>query len=210
MFQFARLLNLQGDPRQTMTWASEVTGYVNDHSGLDVSLWSVVFGYPVGTVAWSTIVESRAQLAAETDQLVADGGYLDMVAKAQEWVTAPAEDLFRSVVVGGPGDEPPAPGSVASVTQAVAATGKMPDAIAWAADMAEYGSGVAGVPISLLVNAYGDFGGMAFITLAGDMAAADDMAATVRADAGYIERIKASAGLFVDGSARQSLLRRVV
>jgi hypothetical protein len=85
----------------------------------------------------------------------------------------------------------------------------MPDAIAWATDMAEYGSGVAGTQISLLVNAYGDFGGMAFITLAADMAAADEMAATLRADAGYLDRIKASEGLFVDGSAHQSLLRRL-
>ena len=209
MFQFARILTLQGDTRQTMAWAAEITGYVNEHSDLDVSLWGSVFGYPVGTVGWSTMVEGRAQLAAETDKLAADDSYLDMVAAAQEWVTTPAEDVFRSVVVGGPGEEPPAVGSVASVTQAVAATGKMPDAMAWAADMAEYGSGVAGTQISLLVNAYGDFGGMAFISLAADMAAADEMAATVRADAGYLDRIKASEGLFVDGSAHQSLLRRL-
>lgn len=110
---------------------------------------------------------------------------------------------------GGPGDAPPAVGEVASVTQAVAATGKFPDAVAWATDMADYGSSVVGTQISLLVNAYGDFGGMAFISVAPDMATADAMAETVRADAGYMERIQASAGLFVDGSAHQGLLRRL-
>jgi hypothetical protein len=209
MYQFARLLNLRGDARETMAWASEVTGYVNEHSELDVSLWGAVFGYPVGTVVWSTIVEGRAQLAAETDKLTGDDSYLDLVAKAQDWTTTPAEDVFRSLVFGGPGDAPPAVGAVGSVTQAVAATGKFPDAVAWATDMAEYGSGVIGTQISLMVNAYGDFGGMAFISVADDMASADRMAETVRADAGYLERIQASAGLFVDGSARQGLLRRL-
>jgi hypothetical protein len=100
-------------------------------------------------------------------------------------------------------------GAVASVTEAVAATGRMPEAAAWAVDMAEYGSGVTGVDISLLVNVYGDFGGMAFISVVPDMAAADAAAATIRADAGYMERISASTGLFVDGSAQQNLLRRL-
>lgn len=208
MFQFARLLNLRGDARETMAWAAEITGYVNEHTDLDVSCWAATFGYPVGTVGWSTIVEGRAQLMAETDKLTADNDYLDLVMKAQDWVTAPAQDIFRSIVTGDPNAEPPAVGAVASVTTAVAATGKMPDAIAWAMDMAEYGSGVVGTQISLLVNAYGEFGGMAFISSAPDMAAADEMADTVRADAGYLERIKGSAGLFVDRSAHQGLLRR--
>lgn len=209
MFQFARALNLRGDARETMAWAAEITGYVKEHSDLDVSLWGAVFGYPVGTVAWSTIVEGRAQLAAETDKLTADNGYLDLVMKAQDWVTTPAEDIFRRVVHGGPADEPPAAGAVASVTQAVPATGKMPDALAWAVDMAEYGSGLAGTQVSLLVNAYGALGGMAFITVLPDMAAVDALTAAVQADAGYIDRIRASAGLFVDGSATVSLLRRL-
>ena len=68
---------------------------------------------------------------------------------------------------------------------------------------------IDGEGTSVPVNAYGEFGGMAFISLASDMAAADEMAATVRADAGYLERITASAGLFVDGTAHQSLLRRL-
>jgi len=209
MFQFARVLNLRGDVRETLAWASEVTAYVNVNSGLDVSLWGAVFGYPVGTVAWSTIVEGRAQLADETEKLTSDNDYLDLVMKADPWITNPAEDIFRSVVHGGPGEEPPAVGAVASVTEAVAATGRMPEAAAWAVDMAEYGSGVTGVDISLLVNVYGDFGGMAFISVVPDMAAADAAAATIRADAGYMERISASTGLFVDGSAQQNLLRRL-
>jgi len=208
MFQFARRLNLRGDARETMAWATEMTSYVDDHTDLDVSLWGV-FGAPVGTFAWSTFVEGRATLVAATDHLGADDGYHDLVMKARDWITAPAEDVFRSVVYGGPLDEPPPLGSVASVTETVATTGKMSEAVGWATDMAEYGSSVVGSRITLLVNAYGDFGGITFISVARDMTATDELSATIRSDIGYVERIKASEGLFVDGSARQTLLRRL-
>lgn len=209
MYQFARVLTLQGDTRETMAWAVEITGHVNDLTGLDVSLWGSVFGYPVGTVAWSAIVEGRAQLAEETAKLAGSNDYLDFVMKAEDWVENPAEDIFRRIVHGGPGDEPPAVGAVASVTQAVAATGKMPEAVAWAIGMADHATSVSGVPVSLGVNAYNDFGGMAFISTQPDMAAADAAAEAVQGDDGYIERIGRSAGLFVDGSAHQSLLQRL-
>ncbi len=209
MFQFARLLTLQGDQRETSAWAGEVTAYVNANTDLEVSLWGAAFGHPVGTVAWSSMVEGRAQLFGEQQKLLADGAYLDLVAKAQDWVSAPAEDIFRSFVHGNPPEEPPAVGAVAAVTQAVAATGKMPEAMAWATGMADHASSVIGSPVGLFANAYGDFGGFAFITLQPDMAAVDASTDAVRTDAGYMERIAASAGLFVEGSAHQSLLTRL-
>ena len=209
MYQFGRLLTLQGDPRETMPWATEVTAHVNSLTDMNVTLWGTVFGYPVGTLAWSAIVEGRAQLGAEMVKMPADNAYLDLVSKAQDWVTAPAQDIFRKVVHGGPGDAPPAVGAVASITQAVAATGKMPEAVAWAVDMAQHASSVTGTNVSLLVNAYGDFGGMAFISTVADMATADAAADALQADADYVGKIGASSGLFVDGSAHQSLLQRL-
>jgi hypothetical protein len=208
MYQFARLLTLQGDTRETMPWASEITAYVNANTEMDVSLWGSVFGYPTGTLAWSTIVEGRAQLGGEMAKLTTDNAYLDLALKAQDWVTGPAEDVFRSLVHGGPADEPPAVGAIASITQAVAATGKMPEAVAWGVDMAQHASSVTGLAVSLLVNAYGDFGGMAFISTAADMAVADASGDALQADADYVAKIGASAGLFVDGTAHQSLLQR--
>ncbi len=209
MYQFARILTLQGDPRETMPWAAEVTAKAKAVTGLDISLWGAVFGYPAGTLAWSTIVEGRAQLSGAMSKLPADNAYLDLVVKAREWTTGPAEDILRSAVHGGPGDEPPAVGAIAAVTRAVAATGKMSEAVAWAVDMAQHASSVTGTNVSLLVDAYGDFGGMAFISTVADMAAADATADALQADADYMGKVGASAGLFVDGSAHRSLLQRL-
>lgn len=210
MYHFARLLTLQGDQRETTAWAMEVTAHVNTLTDVDITLWQAEFGYPVGTFGWSTIVEGRAHLAAETAK-IADGGdaYFDLVAKAQEWVTGPAEDVFRSFVHGGPGDDRPEVGAVASVTEAVAATGKMPEAMAWAVDMAEHASSVIDLPVMVELNAYGPFGGMAFLTVSPDHATVDAQVDVVRNDTGYMEKIAASAGLFVEGSAHQALMTRI-
>jgi len=188
-----------------MPWALEVTAHVNAKTDMGVSLWGSVFGYPVGTVPWSTWVEGRAQLSAEMAKLPTDAAYLDLALKAQERVTGPAEDIFRSLVHGGPAAEPPAVGAIAAVTQAVAATGKMPEAVAWGVDTAQHATSVTGHP----VNAYGVFGGIAFISTAADMAAADASGDALQADADYIAKISASSGMFVDGSAHQSLLQRL-
>jgi hypothetical protein len=209
MYQFGLLLTLQGDTRETMPWASEMTAHVNANTGLDLSLWGSVFGYPSGTVAWSAMVEGRAQLGGEMAKLATDNAYHDLRSKAQEWVTGPAENIFRSVVHGAPGDEPPAIGAVASVTTAVAATGKMAEAVGWGVDMAQHASSVTATPVLLLVNAYGDFGGMAFISTVADMGVADSSADALQGDSDYIAKIGASSGLFVDGSAHQSLLQRL-
>lgn len=209
MYQFGRILGLTGDPRDTLGWAVEVTGMVNDLTDMNVNLWGTRFGYPVGTVAWATIVEGRAQLAEETAKLTANNDYLDVVTKALGWATGPAQDIFRKVIHGGPGDAPPAVGSVASITQAVATTGKLPEAMAWAIDMATHASAVTGNQVNVLMNAYTDFGGMAFISTVPDMAAADAASDALESDAGYIEKLGGAAGLFVEGSAHQSLLQRL-
>jgi hypothetical protein len=209
MYQFGLLMTLQGDTRETMPWASEMTAFVNANTGLDVSLWGSVFGYPTGTIAWSTMVEGRAHLSGETAKLGANKAYLDLASKAREWATGPAENILRNVVHGGPGGEPPAIGAVASVTQAVAATGKMAEAVGWGVEMAQHASSVTATPVALLVNAYGDFGGMAFISTVADMGIADSSADALEADPDYIAKIGGAAGLFVDGSAHQSLLQRL-
>ncbi len=209
MYQFARVLTLRGDQRQTGAWAIQITEKAKELSGLDISLWTSIFGYPVGTIGWSSIVEGRAHLAQATAALAADNEYLDLVMEAADWVVDPAEDIFRRFVHGGPAEDRPPVGAVASVTEGVATGGKMADAIAWAVNMAEHATNVAGSQVALLVNAAGTFGEMAFISVYPDHAAADAAAEAVQADAGYLDKLSGAAGLFVEGSARQRLLQRL-
>ena len=76
MLLFSRVLTLTGGPRRALPWALGVTSYVNDHSDLDVTLWSGTFGYPVGTLAWSGVQPDLASAEAAEAKINADPDYL--------------------------------------------------------------------------------------------------------------------------------------
>lgn len=208
MYQFSRLLTLSGSPRQTLPWATEVTAHVNQHSALDVTLWGGAFGHPVGTVAWSTIVESRAALAEATAGLLADDSYMDLVEAGADFVDSPARDVLRQLVHGTPPEEPPGIGAVAATTTAIGAA-PLGDVITWGVEMAELGSTVTGANVAFLVDAYGAFGQVTWITVMADMAAADAASEAIIGNADYLAKVAEAGEMFVPGSGQQALLTRL-
>jgi hypothetical protein len=208
MLLFSRIVTLGGSPRRSVPWAAEVTAYVNAHSTLDVACWSGTFGYPIGTMAWSTVVESQAALAAATAPLLADGGYLDLLESAADLVTTPGEDLLRELVHGTPSDPPPI-GAVATITTATAVVDRMGEALGWAVDIAQYGEGVIGAPIAVFTDVFGPMGGITWISVHPDVAASDDARAKLRADPGYLERLVGTKGVYIPGSGHVSLVTRI-
>jgi hypothetical protein len=109
MLRFSRVFTPSGSPRKVMPWVANITTYVNANSPLDVTCWAATFGYPIGTVAWTTMVDSQATLAATMNTFLSQDAYLDLidVAVADGLVTTPGQDLLREVVYGSPGDPPP-------------------------------------------------------------------------------------------------------
>ena len=185
MLLFSRVVTLTGSPRRALPWAMEITSYVNAHSTLPFTCWSGSFGYPLGTMAWSAMVESQAQLAEATGGLLADEGYLDLLDAAADLVTTPGQDLLRQVVYGTPGDPPPI-GAVAAITTATAVVDRMADALGWAVQIAQYVEGVIGTPVGVLTDSFGTMGGIAWIGLQPDLPAAEAAGAKMRGDAGYL------------------------
>jgi hypothetical protein len=208
MLLFTRLVTLTGSPRKSIPWAMQMTEYVNSHGSLPVTCWSGTFGYPIGTVAWSTMVESQAALGAATSGLVADPGYLDLVESAADLVSTPGEDLLREVVYGTPG-EPPAIGSIATVTTATAIVDRMADAVGWAVEIAQHVENVIGTPVAVLTDVFGTMGGVAWISSQPDATAADAARGKINADGDYLSKIAGSKGLFIEGSGHLSQATRI-
>jgi hypothetical protein len=187
-----------------------VTEYVNKKSSLQVSCWAGLYGVPLGSIGWSSMIESRSQLADETRALATDAKYAKIVAKAAEWVVGQGEDTIRTLVSGGRGTAPPpALGSVALRTTAVVAMGQIAAAMAWCVEMAEYASILTGTPVGFFTDAYGTFGSVAWISVADSMAEVDKAEAMTSGDAGYIQRLVAGGDLFVPASGHASLLTRI-
>jgi len=209
MYLFSRLATLRGNERRSMAWAVEMSNYVNAHSDHTVTLWRADFGYPVGTVAWSTWVDSLAALNEGFAQLADDDGYHDLVDAGAELIPEPPHDLLRRAVFGEPGTDPPPPGAVTSVTTAVVANGQYAEATAWGIEMAELVQEITSQPTMFLLDAYGTFGQVTWLSGAPDMATADAGGEAIQANPDYIKRLSDIGDLFVPSSGQQRLVSRI-
>ena len=209
MYLFTRLATLRGNERRAMGWAVEMTAYVNDHSDHTVTLWRTDFGAPVGTVAWSAWVESQDALAKGFARLADDDGYFDMVDNGQDFVTDPPQDMLRQSINGDPSGDPPAPGSVTTVTTAVVANGKYAEAGAWGVEMAELVQQVTNLRTLFLVDSYGTFGQVTWLSGAPDLATADAAGDAINNHPDYLKRLSDVGDLFVPGSGQRRLVTRI-
>lgn len=209
MLLFSRVVTPTGSPRKTMAWAFGMTEYVNSHSDLDFSLWSGTFGYPVGTLAWSTTVESQVALAESTAKLLADDGYFDLIEQAQDIVLTPPHDILRELVFGEPSDPPPI-GAVATITTATALVDRMADAVGWGVEIAQYVTEATGAPVAVLTNVFGQMGELAWIGVQPDLAAAEAARTKLAGDADYLARLAPTKDLFVPASGHISQATRLV
>ena len=209
MYLFSRLATLRGNERRSLAWAVEMSNYVNAHSDHTVTLWRADFGYPVGTVAWSTWVESLAALNEGFAQLADDDGYHDLSMPAPS-----SSPSHRTTCSAGPcsasrATTPPPPGAVTSVTTAVVANGQYAEATAWGIEMAELVQQITSQPTMFLVDAYGTFGQVTWLSGAPDMATADAGGEAVQANPDYIKRLSDVGDLFVPSSGQQRLVSRI-
>lgn len=209
MLLFSRVVTPTGSPRKVMPWVVDITAYVNANSPLEVTCWAGTFGYPIGTVAWSTFVDSQATLAAATSALLSQDGYFDRLDAAAEFVTTPGQDLLREVVYGSPADPPPV-GAVAQITTATALVDRLADAVGWAVEIAQHLEGVIGSPIGVLTDVYGTIGSISWIGVVPDAAASDASRAKIAADTSYLGRLVATKDLFIPGSGHVGQVTRIV
>lgn len=207
MYLFSRAVHLAGPPSQTVPWAVDMRNHVASVTGRDIALWSALFGAPLGSFAYTMRIAGLADLGELGQMLADDAEYHAKLAAGAAFSGAPTEDGLARPLHGELGDSPPV-GAVASVTRAAMA-GRYVDAVAWSIDVARHVESLTGSPVMVLANEFGPFGGITWIGVSADAAAADAAADAVNADAAYIAKLEAAGGLFVPGSGHRSMLARV-
>ena len=208
MLLFSRVITLTGNPHEAVPWAIGITEYVNANSDLDVSLWACNFGYPIGTVAWSAVVESQVALADGTAKLLVDDGYFDQIENGRDFATRPGQDFLRELVHGQPGDPPPL-GSVATITTATALVDRMADAVGWGVEIAQYVTDATGASVSMLTNVYGQMGQITWVGMQPDLAASEAVRLKLNSDMDYLGRLAATKELFVPASGHVGHVTRI-
>lgn len=205
---FSRRVLMTGPPADYMAWSIDMCAYVNDKLDEPVSLWSMGLGAPAGTLVYSTRVDGLAGVQANTTKLMADADYMSKVAEAQGMAGAPSEDSLAQPIHGEPGDPPPV-GSLATITTAVIANGAYATAIGWGVEMAQLGGEITGMPTMFLMNAFGTFGQVTWISVAADAAAADAAGTAVNSNADYMTKLGDIGDLFVPASGHRSVATRI-
>lgn len=210
MYLFQRTVTLRGGARKPMAWAVEMNKLVNDLGGVEVGLWSALFGFPLGTVVWSARVPSRAALAEVMEKLMADEEYHSLVEKGQEFIDAPGQDTLRQLVHAETlSPTPPPVGAVATVITATPSPGHIVEALAWGVEITTTYSRITGSPASFFADAYGPFGQLTWITTHTGLAAADAANDALQAAPEYVTSIDGAGALFVPGSGMQGLATRI-
>ena len=209
MHLFSRSVQFNGPFSQVMPHAAALRAYVADKSGLDVGLWSAVFGAPVGTCIYTARVDGLSGVQAMATSLTGDAKWEALLAKGAAWHVGEVNDSMASPIHGSLDGGSPPVGAVAQVTTAVVAGGAYAKAIAWGVGLAQHIEKVTGNPVMFLNDSAGTFGGVRWIGVSADAAAADAAGQKMAADPAYLEMLASVGDLFLPGSGHQSTVVRV-
>ncbi len=210
MIIFQRVVNFQGPAQDVAPWALEITEAVNQRTSLNASLWQGLFGGPMGTFAWSALVENLTALEASMDELAGDASFLSLQAKAQDWVSTPGEDsLLRMVHTAGGDYVRPNVGAYAEGTMAVPAEGKLAKAAEFGVAISDLHSKLTHSSVLFCTSEYSAFGEMRWLALYDSAAAVDRAAEAIAKDSDYGTMLDDAGDLFVEGSSQRTLARRI-
>ncbi|HVV36949.1 MAG TPA: hypothetical protein VHC63_10135 [Acidimicrobiales bacterium] len=210
MMIFQRMVTFQGPPDEIGAWALEITEAVNTRTQLATTLWQGTFGVPVGSLAWSAIVDNLTALEAANDALLGDAGYLSLVAKAAPWATtAPQDSWLQTIHTSGGEFVRARVGSYSENIMAIPAPGKLAAAGVFGVEMADLHTQLTHAPVLFCSSAYGAFGELRWLAMYESAAAVDTAAELVAKDEEYGAKLDAAGDLFVAGMARRVLARRI-
>lgn len=205
---FMRTVRMTGPPAESLGFCTDMRAHVSDKIGIEVGLWSVAFGAPLGTVVYSARLDGLAQLEEITATLMADEQYHALLARGAALSAGDAEDTLAVPLNDVDGELPPV-GSVVTGTTAIIAGGKYAEAVTWGTDIAEYTANVSGYPVGFYMGAFGTFGNVAWLSGAPDAASAEAANDKVDADPGYLDRLGKVGDLFVEGSGNRTMATRI-
>jgi hypothetical protein len=197
-----------GSIRDAMSFVGTVTEKVNQISGLEVHAWMSSMSPDLGVVAWATFVEHLEQLEQATDKLALDEGYIDLVEKNAHLYAGPLADSLQAVVHGGPQEGGTLP-SYVSVARAVAANGKLGQAVADGIEIATLSTEITGIQTSFLMASTGPFGGCAWNSGYESISALEESEAKLNGNADWIALIDRIGSSYTEG-ASQAVFRRIV
>ena len=186
MYLYSRRRRLNpAQARKAAAFAAETGKRAAGICGLEISVWATTMSADSGMISWSTMVEHLTDLETAMDKLAADGSFNDFIEQNDGLFVGPLADTLAQVVSGAP-DPTAARPAYASVVQATCANGHVAAGMAGGVEIADMAARVGGLPTTFLASTTGEYGGVAWITTAPDLAALEAAEAKVNSDAGFV------------------------
>jgi hypothetical protein len=193
-------------PDEALAAAVEVPKIVKDITGIDVAVWTTLFGQRLGTVAWSFRIDSQSALGEVTDTVIADPRYQKFLKKNRGFFSGLPEDSLVEVIssVGTP-----TVGAYVTIITAQCAAGKISDAMAWGVETMQYAAKLTGTSPMMGRSLYGPFAQLGWITNFDSLAQIDAFEKATSSDPGYIDRLDHGGKLFQPETVTSRLSRRL-
>lgn len=206
MYLFSRTsLAALGKQGEAIPAAIAIADKVGSISGHEIKVMSAHFGAPLGTIMWTTTLESHAQRQEMLDALTADQSYLEAVAAMAPLFMTSAEDRISRFL--SPPVEPTS--KYYAATRAAMADGHFAEAVEFGLEISDYMTAQTGMPGAFLKPSFGGFGDVTWVRGFASMSDVDQFADWEMGDAGYQSRVKAAAGLFVPNSGTNSMIEQL-
>ena len=191
--------------RDAVGHAVGIAELVTDITGTEVFVWMSQFGPEGPAITWSSRVDSMSDLDTRSSQLMTSDAYAERIEEIDDSFTGAATDSLIEIVSGTLASTPT---QYVAVTQALAAPGRIREAVAWGADLAEKASTTLDVPVAFGVGVYGPYGSMGWLAAHDDADSMDQSRAKMMADETLQTAID-DGGDLVQPHASQMLLRRL-
>ena len=187
--------------------ALELLSYVNQKTELQVSLFQVLQGAPLGTLTFAYLTESYAKSVESTEALLRSDEYLEKVESGAGYFVGNPEDRLATVIhMAGERSGPPEAAAIVSAQLEIEQTRK---AVAWSVELADYLTNATGVPTAVLTSNVGQYGTISWLSYGDSLLQLEEADSKTNADPGFLQRLEESAGFFVKGSATGGLSRKI-
>lgn len=209
MYLFTRTGRLRpGNTRDSMAWAVGITEKVNQITSLDVGLWTPVFSPGVGTLVWSTFVESLSELEDAQAKLMVDDGFVAEVDRGTQFTNAEGLDDAVAQILHGDIDPNSNP-TYAAVVQSALANGSFAKGIEAGIEIARMATEIGGIPTAFALSTTGMYGGVVWLSGAPSLAELERSEQAVNADPDFVSYVDKMSPTYLPNVTTQTIYQRI-
>ena len=209
-YLFSRSVRVSGNLVDSMAWSARITEKVNQIAEQKFELWTPIFSPQINTLSWTAVVDDLAALTATDEKLMADGGYLELVAEGSKFNSGQGvDDALAQLVYADP--NAPESSAFASVVRAVLSPGSFTDGITLGVEIAQRAAAITGQPIHFATSATGVYGEVSWIGLYASIEEVQASDASLAADADFAKLLdERAAKAYLAGQTTQIIARKVM